>query len=61
VYIAATPTTTANKKYMQKQYSQMVVGLPPADFVRNGVDESKLDGFRGFEDNPELFKKLMGF
>jgi hypothetical protein len=61
VYIAATPTTDLNKKYMQKQYSRMVVGLPPADFIKNGVDESKLEGFTGFSSDPELFKKLMGF
>lgn len=60
-YIAATPTTPTNRKYMQRQYDLMAAGLPPPDFVTHGVDESRLTGFEGFAADPELFKRHMGF
>ncbi|EXJ79536.1 hypothetical protein A1O3_07815 [Capronia epimyces CBS 606.96] len=61
VYIAAVPTTTANKEYTQQQYLQMAAGLPPKDGGEMGVDESKLEGWTGFSENSELVKRLMGF
>jgi hypothetical protein len=59
VYIAANPTTKINKEYMKRQYEKMALGLPPPDFLSSGSDESKLDGFKGFSGNPQLFKSLM--
>ena len=59
-YIAATPTTPINKAYTRRQCALMAAGLPPPDFSA-GVDESKLDGYKGFKGKEELFKKLMGY
>jgi len=61
VYTAATPTTAINRTYMQRQHELMAVGLPPPDFEGGGVDESRLVGFQGFAEQPDLFKKLMAF
>jgi hypothetical protein len=61
VYIAATPTTATNKEYMQKQFAEMVRGLPPADHKVQGSDESQYVGFQGFSAQPDLFRQLMGF
>lgn len=60
-YIAATPTTPANRVYMQRQYDSMAKGMPPDDFADYGVDESKLTGFKGFLGEENVFKKVMGY
>ncbi|KAH8646312.1 hypothetical protein BX600DRAFT_533854 [Xylariales sp. PMI_506] len=60
-YIAATPTTKGNLEYMRQQYTNMVAGVAPQDFANHGSDETKFEGFKGFSEQPELFKRLMGF
>lgn len=45
-YIAATPTTETNKKYVKRQLKDFLAGLPLEDFQK-GLDESTLKGYNG--------------
>jgi Protein of unknown function (DUF1479) len=46
IYVAATPTTDINLKYMRGQSQDLLNGISPEDF-RGGCIEKKLKGFQG--------------
>ncbi|KAJ5637221.1 hypothetical protein N7490_007100 [Penicillium lividum] len=46
VYIAATPTTETNIRYIKSQLEDFLKGSPSEDFP-DGTDESKLVGYLG--------------
>ncbi|KAH6720823.1 hypothetical protein BKA61DRAFT_470893 [Leptodontidium sp. MPI-SDFR-AT-0119] len=50
VYIAACPTTDANKVYVKSQLESFLAGRPPPDYASNTkLDESTLEGYTGHE------------
>jgi hypothetical protein len=46
VYIAATPTTPNNIRYIKSQLQDFLTGHPPEGFP-SGMDETKLKGYLG--------------
>jgi hypothetical protein len=46
MYIAATPSTPENVRYMKQQVQDFRVGVPPEDF-KQGTDETKFKGYLG--------------
>lgn len=47
-YIAATPSTEQNKKYMKQQLKDFLEGRTPLDFKHNRMSSEKgLDGYIG--------------
>lgn len=50
MYIAACPTTDANKVYVKSQLESFLAGRPPPDYASNTkLDESTLEGYTGHE------------
>lgn len=62
VYVAATPSTPENMRYMKQQLQDFRNGVPPEDF-KQGTDESKFKGYLGEEGilNGEAGRKAAGF
>lgn len=61
VYIAATPTTPTNVRYIKSQLQSYLAGGPPEDFPA-GIDESKLYGYLGDKGfSSAEARKAMGF
>jgi hypothetical protein len=62
VYIAATPTTPVNVRYVKSQLENFLAGSPPEDFP-GGIDETKLKGYLGESGIPngEAGRAAMGF
>lgn len=46
MYIAATPSTPENVRYMRQQLDDFQHGVPPEDF-KQGTDERKFKGYLG--------------
>lgn len=61
-YIAATPTTPTNRRYIKQQLRDFLAGRPLEDFKR-GADERKFKGFMGADGitNIEAGRAAMGF
>ncbi|KAI9737875.1 MAG: hypothetical protein M1834_009245 [Cirrosporium novae-zelandiae] len=60
-YIAATPTTPANIRYIKGQLKSFLAGMPLEDYPA-GSDETKLVGYLGEKGIPsEAGRKAMGF
>lgn len=61
-YIAATPTTETNVRYIKQQLKDFKAGQPLEDF-RTGLDESKLKGYLGEAGivNKEAGLKALGY
>lgn len=61
-YIAATPMTPTNVRYIKSQLANFLSGKPPEDF-RSGIDETKLKGYLGESGIPngEAGRRAMGF
>jgi hypothetical protein len=61
-YIAATPTTPTNIRYVKTQLQTFLAGGPPEDFP-SGMDETKLKGYLGEKGivNGEAGRAAMGF
>jgi Protein of unknown function (DUF1479) len=62
MYIAATPSTPENVRYMKQQVRDFRAGVPPEDF-KHGTDESKFKGYLGGKGvlNGDVGKKAAGF
>jgi hypothetical protein len=62
MYIAATPSTPENVRYMKQQVQDFRAGVPPEDF-KQGTDETKFKGYLGEKGilNGEVGKKAAGF
>ena len=62
IYIAATPSTPENMRYMKQQLQDFRNGVPPEDF-KQGTDETKFKGYLGEEGilNGEAGRKAAGF
>ncbi|KAJ5570235.1 uncharacterized protein N7459_009665 [Penicillium hispanicum] len=61
VYIAATPTTPTNIRYIKSQLQSYLAGSPLEDFPA-GIDESKLAGYLGDQGFPSAeARKAMGY
>ncbi|KAH6889332.1 hypothetical protein B0T10DRAFT_487780 [Thelonectria olida] len=62
VYIAACPTTAANKEYVKRQLEATRSGKPPPDYrEENDLDETSLEGYVGLDDFGEEEKRAFGF
>ncbi|KAJ9307886.1 hypothetical protein DTO027B5_5160 [Paecilomyces variotii] len=61
-YIAATPTTPVNVRYIKSQAENFLAGLPPGDFPGE-INETKLKGYLGESGIPngETGRRAMGF
>ncbi|GAD97004.1 hypothetical protein NECHADRAFT_55518 [Paecilomyces variotii No. 5] len=61
-YIAATPTTPVNIRYIKSQLERFLAGMPPGDFP-GGIDETKLKGYLGERGIPNgnTGRDAMGF
>jgi hypothetical protein len=62
MYIAATPSTPENIRYMKQQVLDFKAGVAPEDF-KQGTDETKFKGYLGEEgiQNGEAGRKAAGF
>jgi hypothetical protein len=62
MYIAATPSTPENIRYIKQQFRDFKDGVPPEDF-KQGTDETKFKGYLGETGilNGELGRKAAGF
>jgi hypothetical protein len=62
MYIAATPSTQENIRYMKQQLQDFRAGVPPEDF-KQGTDESKFKGYLGEKGilNGAAGRKAAGF
>ncbi|PVH77665.1 DUF1479-domain-containing protein [Cadophora sp. DSE1049] len=62
VYIAACPTTNANKAYVKRQLEEFLAGRPPPDYASDTkLDESTLDGYMGHQSLSEEAKSAFGY
>ncbi len=63
VFIAACPTTAANKAYIKTQLEASLTGKPAPDFAASAspLDERKFKGYTGFEGLSEEAKTALGF
>ncbi len=62
-YVAATPTTPENTRYIKEQNKEFVAGRPPYDFRRTDIDESKFVGWTGEKGilSGDLGRRALGF
>lgn len=61
-FVAACPTTPANKAYMRKQLAATLAGKPSPDYSEgNDLDETKLKGYVGLDGLSAEAKKAFGF
>ncbi|KAJ4256144.1 hypothetical protein NW762_009220 [Fusarium torreyae] len=61
-FIAACPTTPANKSYVREQLVATLEGRPTADYADgNDLDESKLKGYVGLGELDAKARKAFGF
>ncbi|KAM0553202.1 hypothetical protein ACHAPJ_007489 [Fusarium lateritium] len=61
-FIAACPTTPANKSYVREQLIATLEGRPTADYAEgNDLDESKLKGYVGLDGLDTEARKAFGF
>jgi hypothetical protein len=62
IYIAATPSTPENIRYMKQQLRDFRNGVPPEDF-KQGTDETRFKGYLGESGilNGEAGRKAAGF
>lgn len=61
VYVAACPTTARNKEYVKRQLEAALAGRDPPDCPGVMNDETKLKGYKGFDDISEEGKTVLGF
>ncbi|KAI1214220.1 DUF1479-domain-containing protein [Annulohypoxylon truncatum] len=62
VYVAACPTTAINKAYIKTQVQAALLGKAPPDKPHVGdVNETKLKGYKGFDDISPEGKAVLGF
>ncbi|ETS74586.1 hypothetical protein PFICI_13070 [Pestalotiopsis fici W106-1] len=61
VYVAACPTTPTNQDYVKKQLEAALAGRCPPDCLNVTTDETKLKGYKGFDDVSEEGKAVLGF
>lgn len=62
VYIAACPTTKANKAYVKNQLEEFSTGRPPPDYASDTkLDESTLVGYTGHQSLSEEAKRALGY
>ncbi|KAM0282401.1 hypothetical protein ACHAQH_003082 [Verticillium albo-atrum] len=61
-FIAACPSTSANKAYVKKQLEAILAGKPSPDYSEgNDLDETRLKGYVGLTDLSDEAKKAFGF
>src|SRR6266536_4922466 len=61
LYIAATPSTPENVRYMKQQVADFKARVPPEDFRSQGSDETKFKGYLGEEGILGGGRKAAGF
>jgi len=61
-YIAACPTTPINKTYIKEQLRSALAGNPPHDYADDTtLNETTLNGYKGYEGLTEEARKALGF
>lgn len=61
-YVAACPSTTANKAYVKRQLESTLAGKPPPDYADGlQLDETKFRGYTGHRDLNDEARAALGY
>lgn len=60
-YVAACPTTDTNKTYIKSQLKAALAGQAPPDCIGVDVNETLLDGYKGYSNVSDEGKAVLGF